>query len=91
MPAAQSFVKASPANLVVTALKKAEKSNSLVVRVFNTTPDEVEAAVTLTRKFKSATLSNLNEEPVGTKLTARGNTVSFAMPGFRVQTVLFNL
>jgi alpha-mannosidase len=91
LPAEQSFVKVAPANLVVTTVKKAEKSNGLVVRVFNTTPDDTEASVTLNRKFKSATLANLNEEPVGSKLAAQGNTVRFPMPGFRVQTVLFHL
>ncbi|MGC8861467.1 MAG: alpha-mannosidase, partial [Armatimonadota bacterium] len=91
LPPEHSFVSVVPANLVVTALKKAEKANALVVRVFNTTPDAVEAAVTLNRKFRSATLANLNEEPAGAKLAAQGNTVRFPMPGFRIQTVLFNL
>jgi len=51
----------------------------------------VEAVVTLSRKFKSAALANLNEEPTGPKLAVRGGTVRFPMPGFRVQTVLFKL
>ena len=91
LPAEQSFVNVAPSNLVVTAVKKAERSNSLVVRVLNTTPEHVEAAITLNRKFKSATLANLNEEPTGAKLTAQGNTAKFQMPGFRLQTMLFNL
>ncbi len=91
LPAEQSFVSVSPANLVVTAVKKAEKSNALVVRVLNTTPDEVAAEVRLNRKLKSAALANLNEEPAGSKLAVQGNTVKFPMPGFRVQTILFRL
>ena len=91
LPSELSFASVAPANLVVTAVKKAEKSDALVVRVFNTTPDDVEAVVTLSRKFKSAALANLNEEPTGPKLAVRGGTVRFPMPGFRVQTVLFKL
>ena len=90
LPEAQSLASVSPGNLVVTTLKKAEKSDSLVVRVLNTTPDAVEANVTISREFKSAVLANLNEEPVEENLTVEGNTVTFPMPGFRVQTVLFS-
>ncbi len=90
MPKSQSFVSVFPENLVVTAVKKAENADALVVRVLNTTPDEVEAAITLAHKFESAALANMNEEPIETKPEVHGNTVKFRMPGFRVQTVLFN-
>lgn len=91
MPKEQSFVSVSPENLVVTTLKKAERSDALVVRVLNTTADAVEASVTLSRKFKSAVLANLNEEPLDAGLEVHGNAVKFPMPGFRVQTVVFTL
>lgn len=91
LPMSDSFVRVGPENVLVTALKKAERSNAIVVRLHNTTPDAVEADVTLGRKFKSAALTNLNEEPTGGKLEVQGSTVKFQMPGFRVQTVLFAL
>ena len=90
LPEAHSFASVSPGNLMVTAVKRAERSDSLVVRVLNTTPDPVEANVTIARQFTSAILVNLNEEPIEKSLTVDGNTVTFPMPGFRVQTVLFN-
>lgn len=91
LPKSESFVTVSPQNLVVTTVKKAEKSDALVVRVFNTTPDNVRASVSIGRKFKSAVLANLNEEPINTKPEVQEQTVKFDMPGFRVQTVVFNL
>ena len=91
LPKAQSFVSISPDNLIVTAAKKAEKSESLVVRVFNTTPEKVEATVSIGQDFKSAHLANLNEEPIDGKLAVHGNSVKFEMPGWRVQTVIFEM
>ncbi len=91
LPKAQSFVSVAPSNIIVTSVKKAEKSNALVVRVLNTTPDDVDATITIAGKFKKAVLANLNEEPTGGKLATKGKTVSFPMPGFRMQTVLFEL
>jgi len=91
LPGSQSFASVTPANVVVTTVKKAERSDSLVIRVMNTTPDAVDAAITVPHKFKSAVLANLNEEPTGEKLKASGNTVTLPMPGFRVQTVLFEI
>lgn len=87
LPLSQSFVKVEPENLVVTAVKKAEKSDALIVRVWNTTPQEVEASVTLPGGFRSAVLTNLNEESVDAQCAVTADTISFQMPGFRVQTV----
>ncbi|MGQ9581415.1 MAG: alpha-mannosidase [Armatimonadota bacterium] len=89
LPNTLSFAKVSPSNLVVTAVKKAEKCDGLIIRVLNTTPDSVEATISLFRKFKAAFFTNLNEEPIDSKLTATGNSVKFQMPGFRIQTLLF--
>ncbi|MDH7601431.1 MAG: glycoside hydrolase family 38 C-terminal domain-containing protein [Armatimonadota bacterium] len=89
LPKSLAFVSVSPSNVIVTAVKKAEKCEGLIVRVLNTTGDPVEAALTLYRKFKGVILTNLNEEPLEIRPTVNGNTVRFPMPAFRVQTVLF--
>ncbi|OFX13568.1 MAG: hypothetical protein A2Z18_08930 [Armatimonadetes bacterium RBG_16_58_9] len=91
LPSEQSFVSVSPANVIVTAVKKAEKSDALIVRFLNTTPDDAQASVSVARGFSSARLTNLNEEPIDEQLPADGNTVTFPMPGFRIQTVMFGL
>jgi mannosylglycerate hydrolase len=91
LPKEQSFVHVEPANIIVTAVKKAEKGDALIVRVLNTTPDKVEARITLNRKYKKASLVNLNEEPCDRKAASTDGKVKFDMPGFRVQTVKFEL
>lgn len=91
LPKEQSFVRVEPANIIVTAVKKAETGNALIVRVLNTTPDHVTASVALNRKFKKASLTNLNEEPSDRKAETASGKVRFDMPGFRVQTVKFDI
>lgn len=91
LPKEQSFVRVEPANVIVTAVKKAESGNALIVRVLNTTPDAVNATVSLNQKFKAASLTNLNEEPSSRKADVSSGKIKFEMPGFRVQTVKFEI
>lgn len=57
-----SFVKASPCSLTVSAIKKAEEGQGLIIRLHNTEDHEVEAEVSLFKPFDRASLVNLNEE-----------------------------
>ena len=90
LPREKSFLSVSPQSIVVSALKKAERDDSLILRVYNTTADAVTAEVTLGFFVKSAALANLNEEPTGDLRLSNGK-LSFAMPPFRVQTVRLTL
>jgi alpha-mannosidase len=47
LPAAHSFIEISPENLIITAIKKAEDSDDLVIRFFETTGNECVAKVRL--------------------------------------------
>lgn len=91
LPKQRAFVNVEPGNLVVTAVKKAEAGNALIVRVLNTTPDPVKARVELLHKFKRATLVNLNEEASERKAEVKDGAAAFDMPGFRVQTIRFDI
>ena len=53
------------AELIVSAVKKAEDSDLLVVRVYNTTTKEIKDAWVRVQGAESAKLLNLNEEPIG--------------------------
>jgi alpha-mannosidase len=71
---------------VVSALKKTEDRESLLIRLFNPGADEVQAlvrcALPITRAFAVDFLERTQQEiPV-----ARGQ-VSLALPGGRIQTV----
>jgi mannosylglycerate hydrolase len=86
LPSESSFISVQPANLVISALKKSDRDDSLILRLYNTTPDSVTAAVRIGLPITSASLANMNEEPTG-DLTLNDSLLSFDMPGFRVQTI----
>ncbi len=62
-PVVHSFVQVEPSELVVTAIKRAEDRNSLIVRFFNITDEPVTSASIAIPGAKRARLVNLNEEP----------------------------
>jgi len=64
LPKANSFLDLKPDNLIMSTLKKAEKSDSLIWRVFNPTIRDIEAKIKLTFPAKRVRLLNLNEEPI---------------------------
>lgn len=88
LPRSRSFVSVEPENVIVTAVKKAERSDALVVRLLNTTPEGVRASLRTSLKIRTASLTNLNEERTGQQAEMENGSVRFDMPGFRVQTVM---
>jgi len=59
------FIQTSHAEMVVSAVKKAEDSDMLVVRVYNTTTKDIKDAWVRVQGAESAKVLNLNEEPIG--------------------------
>ena len=57
-----SLFSVEPANLVMSALKKAEDRNSVVMRLFNPTDATIKGKVSLALPFKKAYLTNMNED-----------------------------
>jgi len=61
LPASHSFITLEPSELVLSAVKKAEDSDTLVVRFYNTTDREIQGKIAIAGA-KSLHLANLNEE-----------------------------
>ena len=59
----QSFLTLEPASLVLSAVKRSEQGDRLIVRFYNPTAVPVQATVRLFRPIRSAQVVNLNEEP----------------------------
>jgi len=84
LPLSHSFVRLSPANLVLSALKKAEDSDAWVVQWYEAEGKDVEAILTVPRGVKRVVQSNFLEEdgePVASgtdtiRMSARRNAVS---------------
>ncbi|MDO8588726.1 MAG: glycoside hydrolase family 38 C-terminal domain-containing protein [Armatimonadota bacterium] len=90
LPTEKSFISIEPKNLVVSALKKADRDDSIILRLYNTTDESVTASVRLGFAVKSASLANMNEEPAE-ELSVDNGLLSFDMPAFRVQTIRLSL
>ena len=83
------FMEISPAELVVTAIKKAEDRDSLLVRFFNISSDDVHGARIKADKAASARTVNLNEEPGNTLTMEKDGSVLIDVPGKKIATVEF--
>jgi alpha-mannosidase len=63
LPKEMSFLNLEPEAVVLSAVKRAERSDALIVRAFNPTDQALAARLTLFRPIRAARLTNLNEEP----------------------------
>jgi alpha-mannosidase len=89
LPASYSFVKTEPDNVVVTAMKKTEDGDGLVVRFFEWSGKESNVTLTLPPGIVSATLSNLMEKPLGGDLpVANRREVTVPVTPYEIQTVI---
>ncbi|MDO8589629.1 MAG: glycoside hydrolase family 38 C-terminal domain-containing protein [Armatimonadota bacterium] len=88
LPAEMSFVEVEPAELVVTAIKKAESEDRLIVRFYNVGDEDVEGVVTVPGA-KSCDVMNLNEEPVERLRVGDGGSVRLSVGGRRIVTLGF--
>ena len=85
---AHSFVSASPANVILTAVKKAEDSNAIVFRVYESAGKQSSVTLQVPQNAVSATATDLMEHPVPeTHVTLNGNQVSFEIHPWEIQTI----
>ncbi len=91
LPAEFSFIEVDSPYLVVTAIKKAEDRDSLIVRFFNIRERNVHGARIKVDGTISARTVNLNEEP-GCDLTLQADgSVLIDVPGRKIATLEFTL
>ncbi len=76
-----------PATLVVSALKKAETSNGIILRIFNPSPAAVQGKVRLSFEPSSVSIVNLNEEFVESEMYDNGK-FEFSMKPSHIMTFL---
>ena len=75
MPKQLSFVDVGPAEISLSALKKCDERDSMILRLFNPTDDEVTGQIACHRPIHEAWITNMNEER-REQLTANGNSIS---------------
>jgi alpha-mannosidase len=86
LAAEHSFLQAQPDNVIVTALKKAEDENSLVLRFYEWAGKEGEVTIQLPPGAESAAETDLMEKPIST-LTVHNGGVSVHTKPYEIKTI----
>jgi alpha-mannosidase len=87
LPPTHSFFNVDGTHVVLTALKKAEDTNSLIARFYEWRGDSDNVTLTVPPGAKSATLVNLMEKPEGSPLTVTNDKVTVPVTPYEIQTV----
>ena len=76
-----------PSANVLSTVKKAEKEEGLILRIYNPTEKEVVSSFTLKTEYKDIFLCQLNENII-CPLEMKENTISICIKPNQVQTIL---
>jgi alpha-mannosidase len=87
MPAEHSFVSIAEPHVVLTAVKKAEDGDGLVLRFYEWSGEGGNVTLTVPAGAKSATLVNLMEKPEGAAIAVSDGKVTVPVAPFQIQTV----
>lgn len=86
LPKQFGFLSIEPAALVLSAVKRAEDGNGLVIRLFNPTPTPLQGNVAVFTKLAGAELLTLEEKPVE-EIPCCGNTVAVRVDPKKIVTL----
>ncbi len=84
LPAEHSFVSLQPESVVLTAIKKAEDSDSLVFHAYEWAGKSGEVTFKVPDGATGATLTNLLEQPEGSPLTISGAQLTVPIRAFEI-------
>ena len=87
LPARHSFVAVTPDNVVLTAMKKAEDSNSLIFHLYEWAGKSGVIELSVPPGATGAVETNLMEQPEGSPLTVSGNKVSVPVKPYEIVAV----
>jgi alpha-mannosidase len=87
LPATHSFVTVKPDNLVLTAMKKSEDGDSLILRFYEWAGKKTTAEITVPDGATSATVANLMEHPEGDPLPVSGGHLTVPVGKYSINTV----
>ncbi|MCP4642506.1 MAG: hypothetical protein GY851_18825 [bacterium] len=90
LPKRMSFLIVEPSNLAVSAVKRAEDGDGLVVRLFNPTGKRVDGTIRCHKRIQTAERFTLEELPDGA-LQPKGKSVSVRVEKKKIVTVRIRL
>ena len=82
-----SFAAVQPENVVLTAMKKAEDSDGLILHAYEWAGKSGNVTFTVPKGAKSAVLTNLLEQPQGSPLAVTGDQVTVPIHPFEIVTI----
>jgi alpha-mannosidase len=87
LPLEHSFLTVKPENVVLTAMKKAEDSNALVLHMYEWAGKQANVEIALPAGATAATETNLMEKPQGSPLTVTGDHVTIPIHPYEILAV----
>jgi alpha-mannosidase len=84
LPTQHSFASVQAENVVLTAMKKAEDSDSLILHAYEWAGKSGNVTFTVPQGATGATLTNLLEQPQGSPLTISGNQLTVPIRAFEI-------
>lgn len=82
-----SFASVDAGNVVITAIKKAESGDALVIRFYEWAGKAGNVVLTVPSGARSASAANLMEESEGSALSVTGDRITVPVTPFQIQTV----
>ena len=86
-PKKQSFIQICPDDLLISAIKKAESEDSLVIRIYNPWDKHIKAVLTMFKEIKAAYYANLLEEKLQ-EIKPENNQLHIEIKPFEIITLL---
>ena len=86
IPAGSSLYSIDNGNVIMSAFKKAEDRDSLILRLFNPTDTTQSADISFLKDIKKAYICNLNEERQQ-EIPVNGNTIQLSLKKSKIITV----
>lgn len=87
LPAIASFLNLAPANLILTAMKKAEDDDGIVVRFYEAEGSEAHATLNLFSPIKQAWKTNLIEDEEQALTPREDGSIEFAVKPWEIVTL----
>ena len=87
LPAEHSFVSVQGDDVVLTAMKKAEDGDGLLLRFYEWAGKSGNVTLTVPPGAKAATITNLMEKPEGQPPAVAGDHVTVPVTPFQIQSV----
>jgi alpha-mannosidase len=87
LPPEKSFASVTPDNVVLTAMKKAEDADGLILRAYEWAGKEATAEFHVPAGATSATVTNLMEQPQGDPLKIEGDVVKVPIHPYEILTI----